>query len=641
MKKLLLPVTIVFFAILITGCNFSLAGDIKPPPGYTPPVYLPPATTAVAYPLIPPDPAHGETIYSDYCASCHGNMGNGAGQNAGNSTTPPAALAQIDVLHNAIPQTWFNIITEGNANGSMPAFSSKLDDRSRWDVISYLLSLENTPDQMATGGEIYATVCSQCHGETGKGDGEKAATLLVKPTDFTDQRIMSAISNQDMVNILTNGLGDSMPAFGNMLPDNDKWAVITAIRSLSFQPANEPAIAVGATNNPSSSITLTPQITTDPSTTEVSPATTPGVRIVTISGKLTNDSGLLIPKNITVSLRIFDQMKETSTLETTADDNGGYSFENVEMPSGRIFIATVDYGDQQFSSQPSMHPGLPVDENQTVFDLPIPIYDSTTDKTVVSADRMHVFFDFSSPGIVQVVELFLISNSSTQVLVSATPNQGVLDFSLPTGAANLLFQDSVIGERYLQTETGFADTVPVNPGVATHQVLFAFDLPYTKKLALELPIPMKVDLINVMVPVDGIKLKSEQLSDGGIQDNQGVKFRLFIGSNLSSGSTLNMTLSGNTPTGQTSTDSKIKINPILLGAGIFLFALSGVGLYFYQKQKTPLVQQIASGNSTAEDKESIMDAIIVLDNLYKEGKLKEDIYSIRREELKNKLKSLM
>jgi hypothetical protein len=54
-----------------------------------------------------------------------------------------------------------------------------------------------------------------------------------------------------------------------------------------------------------------------------------------------------------------------------------------------------------------------------------------------------------------------------------------------------------------------------------------------------------------------------------------------------------------------------------------------------------LVQQSTSGNSTAEDKESIMDAIIVLDKLYKEGKLKEDIYNIRREELKNKLKSLL
>ena len=175
--------------------------------------------------------------------------------------------------------------------------------------------------------------------------------------------------------------------------------------------------------------------------------------------------------------------------------------------------------------------------------------------------------------------------------------------------------------------------------MATHQVLYAFDLPYTKKLVLELPVPMKVDLVNVMVPVDGIKLKSEQLTDGGIQDNQGVKFKLFTGSNLSSGSTLKMSLSGNTSTSQASADSKIKINPVLFGAGIFLFALSGVGLYFYQKQKSPLVEQNDSGNSIVEDRESIMDAIIVLDNLYKEGKLKEDIYSIRREELKNKLKS--
>ena len=67
-----------------------------------------------------------------------------------------------------------------------------------------------------------------------------------------------------------------MPAFGNMLPENEKWAVITAIRSLSFQPVKEPVITAGATNSSSSSLATTPQSTIDPTLTVEAPTITPG-----------------------------------------------------------------------------------------------------------------------------------------------------------------------------------------------------------------------------------------------------------------------------------------------------------------------------------------------------------------------------
>jgi hypothetical protein len=259
---------------------------------------------------------------------------------------------------------------------------------------------------------------------------------------------------------------------------------------------------------------------------------------------------------------------------------------------------------------------------------------------VVKADRLHIFLDFSNPGIVQVVELYLISNTSDQVLVSDKTGGGILEFSLPTGAQNLQFQDSVLGQRYLQTGTGFADTAPVKPGVSSDQVLFAFDLPYSKKAQISLPISINVDAVSAMIPVEGYKLKSSQLVDGGVRNNQGMNFRLFTGESLKEGSTLDLTISGTTVTKSDST-SKININPVLFSAGVLLLAVSGVGLYFYQKQRknTPKVEDAADPN--LNDKDSIMDAIIALDNLHKEGKLKDDIYTLRREELKNRLKSLM
>jgi hypothetical protein len=287
-----------------------------------------------------------------------------------------------------------------------------------------------------------------------------------------------------------------------------------------------------------------------------------------------------------------------------------------------------------------MHPGASIDESQSVIDLPIHIYESTTDTSVVSAEKMHIFFDFSSPGIVQVVELFLISNNSNLVLVADEVGQGILEFPLPEGAVNLQFQDSVLGDRYLATESGFADTIPIKPGESVYQVLFAFDIPYTKKTQLDLPVPIEVKTVSAMFPVDGIKVISEQLIDAGVKSNQGMEFRLFTGSNFSTGSKLEITMSG-TIAEEGSKSENGKVNYLLLGAGVFLFALSLAGYVIYQKQKGAEPESLDDTAAGLDDKESVIDAIIALDSLHKEGKLGKDIYQSRRNELKNRLKSLM
>ena len=66
--------------------------------------------------------------------------------------------------------------------------------------------------------------------------------------------------------------------------------------------------------------------------------------------------------------------------------------------------------------------------------------------------------------------------------------QGTVRFSLPEGAANLEFQEGALGSRYVETADGFADTVPVRPGSETYQILFAFEMPYDRKLELVQPV---------------------------------------------------------------------------------------------------------------------------------------------------------
>ncbi|HTM10115.1 MAG TPA: cytochrome c [Verrucomicrobiae bacterium] len=91
------------------------------------------------------------------------------------------------------------------------------------------------------GKAKYESLCAGCHGKTGKGDGPAAASLNPKPQDHTDGKVMNALSDQYLTDIVKNG-GASvkksplMPAWGKTLKDQEVADVIAYIRSLANPP---------------------------------------------------------------------------------------------------------------------------------------------------------------------------------------------------------------------------------------------------------------------------------------------------------------------------------------------------------------------------------------------------------------------
>ncbi len=51
----------------------------------------------------------------------------------------------------------------------------------------------------AEGRKLYASYCSTCHGEKGKGDGMAAKSLPAKPADHTNGAIMNQMSDKFLV----------------------------------------------------------------------------------------------------------------------------------------------------------------------------------------------------------------------------------------------------------------------------------------------------------------------------------------------------------------------------------------------------------------------------------------------------------
>ncbi|MGE5225004.1 MAG: c-type cytochrome [Omnitrophica WOR_2 bacterium] len=633
MTKRFLSIFLVGFALVLSACSFSLAEDITPPPGYESPTAVPNQLAQVSgplYPLVPPNPAKGAAIYAEKCAPCHGDTGEGNGSRASALPGPVTPIGSADVARKTAPKDWYTIVTQGNLDKFMPPFAS-LSDGQRWDVVAYIYSLSMPKDSFARAGQVFDETCAGCHGKDGKGDGPQASGLSKAPPDFTNQAYMSQRTESDFYQAISAGVSPAMPAYQDKLSDSDRWALADYTRSLSFT-----SVELASAATPASPASGTPMLQVTPVFSTTSPltataATTNTIYTGTVTGKITNGSGGSIPAGLEVNLHGFDSMQIVITDTAKAQADGSYTFNDVPMKVGRIFLTSTSYGSASYGSEIAT-----VEKGTNKFNLDIKVYDTTTDTSALSADRMHIFFDFSRPGIVQVIQLFIISNPGSKTVTSDKPGGPVMKFTLPEGATNLQFQDGAIGQRYIKTADGFADTQAVNPGAGAYQVLYAYDMPYNRKLVLKQPITFPVGATVVLLPESGYQLKSSQLSDGGTKDFQGTSYHMYTGNSLKAGDTLDLTLS-----------SKLNLQPTLvIGLGSLGIVLILAGIILYRRNQLQEARpaeepELENEFEGEDDEESLVDAIIALDDQYKGGALPEEAYRKRRAELKERLRKVV
>ena len=97
----------------------------------------------------------------------------------------------------------------------------------------------------AEAKKLYATYCSSCHGDNGKGDGPASKAFPVKAGDHTNGTIMNNVSDKFLFEIISKGggtVGKStfMPAWGNQLGEKQINDLIAYIRSIADPPYKAP-----------------------------------------------------------------------------------------------------------------------------------------------------------------------------------------------------------------------------------------------------------------------------------------------------------------------------------------------------------------------------------------------------------------
>ncbi|GAB4474196.1 MAG: hypothetical protein Kow0088_10080 [Anaerolineales bacterium] len=627
-------------SIGLTGCSFSLAADVTPPPGASD---IAISRTQVAssvqdvYPLVPPDVNNGKVIFEEKCAPCHGINGDGDGPRAAQLANPVPALSNLETARQAVPARWYLIVTNGNLERFMPPFPS-LSDSQRWDVVAYALSLSTSSAAIEQGAQLYQENCAACHGAEGKGDGQQAENLPKPPTNFTDLAFGASKSGFDIYSSIVLGVPPAMPAFGEKLSDDDRWAIVAYLQSLTFTKALETLAetSVEATlPAPVTAETTTTALPTPAATGEATPQEQPATGKGVIRGQVTNGSGGEVPANLTITLEGYDDFEQVFTATTALQSDRTFVFEDVEMQEGRVFVAYTEYSNTTYASDVAVAPS-----QDASLELPIIIYETTTDASVIKCDRLHLFFDLLDENTLRVVQLYIMSNTSNKTLVPEQPGQPTVRFKLPVGSSNLQFQDGVLGERYISTPDGFGDTASIRPGTGNYQVLFSFTMPYNRKLDLVQPISIPVDALVVLIPEGGLKVRSELLRDEGKRDAEGTVYHMYSGGSLSAGEELRLSISGQAGTSGFSLSGGSR-ESIMVGLIVFGLAFIVAGIWFYRHTRLEeLEDEDEQALNTPETIDGLIDAIIALDDLYQSGGIPEEAYLNRRAELKQKLKAI-
>lgn len=621
MRRFLFYAMALVAGLLLVGCGgISLAEDVTPPPDYQP-TAVESATQApqqaevsgAAFPLVPPDPAQGAAIYTEKCLPCHGATGMGDGPQSNKLPNRPPSLGSPDTAHKAKPVDWFNMITNGNIQNMMPGFSGSLNDRQRWDLVAYVYTLSTTPEALSQGKVLYDTQCAVCHGATGKGDGTQAQALAGQIPDWSQPQRLVQFSAQDLEQLIANGKGN-MPGFAASLKQEERWSLVDTIRSLTYA-SSQPGTAGKVT-------------------VDGAPAAASGSIIV--RGTVSMGSGSPTAAGLKVTLLGFDGMNQVFSKEAVTRLGGAYEFKDVDAQPTLAYMVQVDSNGYPFNSD-VLHAK---DVKNGLAELPVTLYETTSSTTGLAIDRLHIFFDFTKSDLVQVVELFIVTNSTDKMVVPAADGSPVLTFEVPQGADNLQFDGGSMGQRFVQTAKGFGDLSPVAPGAAQHQVLFSYELPYDCALALSVPVSMPVSAAVVMVPPLGVKLQSSQLTAAGKRDVQGMAFELYTAADLPAGQNLEIKLSGKVRS-TASTSSSTTTTNLLIGLGVFIAALGGAVYWVLRQRKAAVAVSASLGvESQPVSQDAILDAILALDDLHQAGKLPDEAYQERRSELKARLRRL-
>lgn len=99
-----------------------------------------------------------------------------------------------------------------------------------------------TEANLAAAKQSYIDKCSNCHGDTGKGDGSDAMMYDPTPSDLTDTAKINKLTDGEIFYQITQGR-KPMPSFRKKLTDEQRWQLVLLVRWFAKHAIQPPGTA--------------------------------------------------------------------------------------------------------------------------------------------------------------------------------------------------------------------------------------------------------------------------------------------------------------------------------------------------------------------------------------------------------------
>ena len=240
--------------------------------------------------------AAGKEVYDVKCAHCHGYAGEAMSVATPYLLPPPRDFTSGNykfrsTLSGELPTTEDIIrsIELGMPYTSMPPWKGILSDTEIANLAYYLKTFDpafagpyGTPQpieipeapaydeaKIPRGKEVFAAnQCADCHGVNGRGNGPSAPDLVddwsypIRPADMTKRwTFRASATREDVYRTFTTGLnGTPMPSYAQTITEEDRWALVDYVWSLSRDDPEYGTIVQAQARSGDLDITLGPAL---------------------------------------------------------------------------------------------------------------------------------------------------------------------------------------------------------------------------------------------------------------------------------------------------------------------------------------------------------------------------------------------
>ncbi|MDH5324621.1 MAG: c-type cytochrome [Gammaproteobacteria bacterium] len=208
---------------------------------------------------VPTKQSEAEKIYTDNCAICHGDKGDGDTRAQNGLNPPPRDFTTVQAAMELTRDRMIQSVTNGRPGTGMMPHRDRLSATQISAVVDYIRTrfmntpVANGPAPVANpkGAKIYTKFCSVCHGDKGNSAVWARSQLNPPPRDFTSAQAAKELTRERMIHSVTNGRpGTGMMSFTTKLKSDEIEAVVDYIQgqfigktpqtSLSMAPQTVP-----------------------------------------------------------------------------------------------------------------------------------------------------------------------------------------------------------------------------------------------------------------------------------------------------------------------------------------------------------------------------------------------------------------